>query len=1094
MALKILIAEDDRHTRRILEHIFTKDPHFADKNIKLFLAPDGEEALKIFEEERPDLVITDLLMPRLDGFALCRAIRKLPQGEDVPLIVTSAIYKETALLNRMRDELHVEFFAKPFQIRELLRGVQRMLEQRGQRPSKAEDQPPKAQPEEPWQGNLSKHSPADLMFEAMETLASGQLILRRGRVTKTVFFVLGSPVAAESNVRNESFSHYLVVKHILDEQQHARLLSVAKRDNATVMQTLVSLGWLSEEDVLRHYTALVKIRIINSLRWSEGTFRFEPGESLAKQVPGCTIDGPTIVLLGLKRVTNPDDVAENLADKRGRPIILTQRGLRYQETFVRVFGDTLLRRISGTRTADDLLNQGLDPLILYTHLNALLQTSMAALGQQREQSRPMAEPIDPLGLEQLKHAATELRTDSQDSQEQVLYRELFGEDEVSVVTNISPVEEQQAGTPEDSQVIEIPISPEIGAIPAKNGVRSAAEARKMVLSAYLDLRQKNYYELLGVGPKADPRAIEQAYQDLMTRFDPAQFLHLDLGTDHPKLEEIVHELSQAYHVLTDPVLRRDYDNRLAQQTRPQSSDPLEGELLFREGEQHLRENRFDLAMESFRQAAETDPEVPDYYAYYAWAAFRSAPDDQRGIVLAMPLLDQAISMDPEAISAHLFLGKIAAARSDTSLTVNHLEHVLEIDPQHEEAFQVVYETLAKQGDWGRLDRLHRKLLQRLEGRSPNRVLALWKSLAALHRDRLQDPEGARTCIEMALTLAPDDPTLVAALNSLSQKPLSWQHERNTVLPTWMENPEDLSPIERLFHRAIETNRYDEAFVTASVAAALASHDQEVLAYHRRYRPRFLQRAQVSIDEGKWRRLRHPGDKENVAAVFSVLADANFAIVQPEDHEPADIEENRDHFGRVLDYLCWVTNAAEPKVSVSADLGDRRATIVSPCDPRILVSPDCFAEQDHRVLAADLALILPMARPGLAIAATMTSQQAKELVSALMLLVAPKIKIKDPNGTIRNRVKQLEGLPEQAKAELRDRLVELTKKNKTLSVSRWIRGVQSTAARATLLLVGDVKPVLDRLPTHPAFRQSLVRFALSDDFLALRDQLGLSVVI
>jgi len=141
MALKILVDEDDRHSRCILDHIFTKDPAFRDQDVQLFLAPDGEEALKAFEKESPDLVISDLLMPRLDGFALCRAIRRLPAGKDVPIIVTSAIYKETALLNRMRDELGVEFFAKPFQVRELVRGVQRLLEKR-LRPGRTDSKPP----------------------------------------------------------------------------------------------------------------------------------------------------------------------------------------------------------------------------------------------------------------------------------------------------------------------------------------------------------------------------------------------------------------------------------------------------------------------------------------------------------------------------------------------------------------------------------------------------------------------------------------------------------------------------------------------------------------------------------------------------------------------------------------------------------------------------------------------------------------------------------------------------------------------------------------------------------------------------------------
>ena len=360
MSLKILIAEDDRHTRKILEHIFTKDPTFADKNVQLFLAPDGEEALKLFEKESPDLVISDLLMPKLDGFALCRAIRKKPQGKDVPLIVTSAIYKETALLNRMRDELKVEFFAKPFQVRELLRGVQRMLEQRpGPSKAKKPQTTKRIKPEEkaplPEKGNLKDHPLADLIFAALESKATGRLTLRRGRIRKEIFFVLGSPIGADSNVRNETMGHYLAVRRILDSAQQEKLLATARADKTSLMQALVKLEWLSEEEVLRHHTALVKVRIINSLRWNDGSFSFQTGDDFSEKMPRCAIEPATIVLLGLKRVMDLDDATTRLQEHLDRPLKMTLRGERYREVFTKVFGEKILNHLTTHPSVEDLI-------------------------------------------------------------------------------------------------------------------------------------------------------------------------------------------------------------------------------------------------------------------------------------------------------------------------------------------------------------------------------------------------------------------------------------------------------------------------------------------------------------------------------------------------------------------------------------------------------------------------------------------------------------------------------------------------------------------------------------------------------------------
>ncbi|MDY0000593.1 MAG: response regulator, partial [Polyangia bacterium] len=409
MPLKILVAEDDRHTRRILEHIFTKDPAFRDQETQLLLAPDGEEALKLFEKERPDLVISDLLMPRLDGFALCRAIRRLPYGKDVPVIVTSAIYKETALLNRMREELSVEFYAKPFQVRELVKGVQRLLDRRqkveaagGGRPTRQERPKRRTQEMRRLQGDLAERPLAKLLLDLLEEQATGVLTLRRGQIKKEVFIVHGAPVGAESNIRTETLGHYLVAKSVLDEQQHERALVVAKEQHVSVMEAIAKIGFLSESDVLRHHTALAKLKIINSLRWHDGTYAFLPGDNFSDRMPKAAIDVTNILLLGLQRVTSLDEASKRLDAMSSHRIRLTERVERYQEVFLKVFGDEVLRLLPSSPTLNELLRKGVEPLKAYLHTHALLETGMAELGEAVEESPGAAvRTEDPIGLHQL---------------------------------------------------------------------------------------------------------------------------------------------------------------------------------------------------------------------------------------------------------------------------------------------------------------------------------------------------------------------------------------------------------------------------------------------------------------------------------------------------------------------------------------------------------------------------------------------------------------------------------------------------------------------------------------------------------------------
>ncbi|OWR28329.1 DNA-binding response regulator [Saccharibacillus sp. O23] len=82
MSKKVLVVEDERRIRELIAD------YFAAQQWQVCQAADGAEGLYVFETETPDLVILDLMMPEMDGWELCRKIRR---RSDVPVIILTAV-------------------------------------------------------------------------------------------------------------------------------------------------------------------------------------------------------------------------------------------------------------------------------------------------------------------------------------------------------------------------------------------------------------------------------------------------------------------------------------------------------------------------------------------------------------------------------------------------------------------------------------------------------------------------------------------------------------------------------------------------------------------------------------------------------------------------------------------------------------------------------------------------------------------------------------------------------------------------------------------------------------------------------------------
>jgi two-component system alkaline phosphatase synthesis response regulator PhoP len=95
--------------------------------IEVRTASNGEDAWHEIERSRPDLVVTDLQMPRLDGFGLCRRIRDNPLTRDLPIIMLTAKGFELTAAESTEKYGISKLMVKPFSPRELLRTVEQIL-------------------------------------------------------------------------------------------------------------------------------------------------------------------------------------------------------------------------------------------------------------------------------------------------------------------------------------------------------------------------------------------------------------------------------------------------------------------------------------------------------------------------------------------------------------------------------------------------------------------------------------------------------------------------------------------------------------------------------------------------------------------------------------------------------------------------------------------------------------------------------------------------------------------------------------------------------------------------------------------------------
>ena len=121
MVKKILIAEDEENIVTLVLAIFS-DP----ERYNVLSARDGEEALKTARQDKPDIILLDIGLPKMNGFEVCKAVKSNAATAHIKVMMLSGMVQQSDL--RMASEMGADtYITKPFQLTDLVNKVEELL-------------------------------------------------------------------------------------------------------------------------------------------------------------------------------------------------------------------------------------------------------------------------------------------------------------------------------------------------------------------------------------------------------------------------------------------------------------------------------------------------------------------------------------------------------------------------------------------------------------------------------------------------------------------------------------------------------------------------------------------------------------------------------------------------------------------------------------------------------------------------------------------------------------------------------------------------------------------------------------------------------
>lgn len=116
----VFLVEDSLTTRKMISELLIK------QGLKVEVAKDGAEALEILPKINPDIVVLDIVLPKINGYEVCRNIKSNPKTKNVPVLICSSKGEDFDRYWGMKQGADA-YISKPFQPRELIATIKQLL-------------------------------------------------------------------------------------------------------------------------------------------------------------------------------------------------------------------------------------------------------------------------------------------------------------------------------------------------------------------------------------------------------------------------------------------------------------------------------------------------------------------------------------------------------------------------------------------------------------------------------------------------------------------------------------------------------------------------------------------------------------------------------------------------------------------------------------------------------------------------------------------------------------------------------------------------------------------------------------------------------
>ncbi len=501
-----------------------------------------------------------------------------------------------------------------------------------------------------YTGDLTQVSLPKLMYHFGASRASGRLSLSGESARKEVFLVNGKPVAVRSDLDRERLSRYLIRSGVLDELIAEKVLAHLGGDEERLGDYLIKRRAIKPNQLFEHLKRQMLEKLYEVFRWRTGTYAFYDDQEYKGTLLPLNLNPWEVIAEGVRSGYDLEELRELLDPLRNRILVLRDNThVHVSRLELRPSEHKVFKAVSASWTLGGILDR----------------LGGGDQGEKRVLSMVyMGIELELIGIGEELAVAPVAGTGGANASEE--WDAMLGD---------SPSEPQEAREPELAPV----------------QASSPKSPREQELLAVLNgLKEKNFFERLGLDASASPAAASKAFMMTARAFHPDHVPADATDRERKLASQVFSLLNDAHQTLSNDAKRAEYAEAIEagfEDGQVDVANIMQAELLFQKGEVLLNSGRYAQALAVFQEAIDLNPDEGEFYICRGYASFFSSsnPDSAFRDRCIQDILRGLKMRDNNVANGFLLLGRVYKAVGDREKAAQNFRKALFLEKDHVQA-------------------------------------------------------------------------------------------------------------------------------------------------------------------------------------------------------------------------------------------------------------------------------------------------------------------------------------------------------------------------------------------------------------------------